>query len=139
MALSDFLRPVLVAAGTLCVVLGVIGVFVPLLPTTPLLLLAAACYARSSPRMLRWLLHNRWFGAYIRDWREGRGIPLREKVIAIAAIWLTIGVTTIWFISQTWLRAMLTAIALAVTMYLLRLPTNRRRMQGSANPNRAEP
>lgn len=121
--MTRLLRPLLIAAGTLCVALGVLGIFLPLLPTTPFLLLAAACYARSSRRMLNWLNHNRWFGAYIRNWREGRGIPLRDKIIAIAAIWITIGLTVIFFVEQTWARVVLLAIALAVTAHLLRMPT----------------
>lgn len=122
---NRLLRPLLVAAGTVCVGLGLLGIFLPLLPTTPFLLLAAACYARSSPRMLHWLHHNRWFGAYIRNWREGRGIPVREKTVAIALIWVTIGVTVIWFVPLLWVRALLVVIAAAVTAHLLLLPTYR--------------
>ncbi len=122
---NRLLRPLLVAAGTLCVGLGVLGIFLPLLPTTPFLLLAAACYARSSPRLLRWLEENRWFGAYIRNWREGRGILLRDKLLAIGAIWLTIGLTVIYFVPIVWVKILLMAIALAVSIHLLWLPTYR--------------
>jgi uncharacterized membrane protein YbaN (DUF454 family) len=123
--MNGLLKPVLIVAGTLCVGLGVAGIFLPLLPTTPFLLLAGGCYARSSPRMLHWLNHNRWFGAYIRNWREGRGIPLRDKIIAIMAIWLTIGITVIFVVAQPWVRVLLIAIALGVTVHLLRMPTFR--------------
>ena len=121
--MNRLLKPLLIVAGTLSVGLGVAGIFLPLLPTTPFLLLAAACYARSSPRLLHWLNHNRWFGAYIRNWREGRGIPLRDKIIAIMAIWLTIGITVIFAITQPWVRVLLIAIAVGVTVHLLRMPT----------------
>ena len=60
--------------------LGIAGIFLPLLPTTPFLLLAAACYVRSSPRLYRWLMNHRWTGEYIRDYREKRGLPLRTKI-----------------------------------------------------------
>ena len=69
--------------------------FVPVLPTTPFLLLAAICYARSSERFYHWLLNNRWFGEYLKNYREGRGIPLREKTLTVLALWLTIGFTTL--------------------------------------------
>jgi uncharacterized protein len=115
-----------VAAGTLFVVLGVLGIFLPLLPTTPFLLLAAYCYARSSPRMLHWLLTNRWFGAYIRNYREGRGIPLREKIIALTTLWLTIGYTALYAVPIWWVRLLLLVIALGVTTHLLRVKTLRR-------------
>ena len=79
-------RILLIACGTLCVALAVLGLFLPVLPTTPLLLLAAVCYARSSERFYHWLMTNRWFGAYIRNYREGRGIPLWHKVLAISLL-----------------------------------------------------
>jgi uncharacterized membrane protein YbaN (DUF454 family) len=123
--MSSVTRALLIAAGSVCVALGVIGAFLPLLPTTPFMLLAAACFARSSPRMLRWLNENRWFGSLIRDYRAGLGIPLRQKVIAIAAIWLTIGLTIAFFIVLLWVRLLLAAIALAVTIHLLLIKTRR--------------
>ena len=70
-------------------VLGVVGIFVPLLPTTPFLLLAAALWVRSSPRLYEWLLAHRCFGGYIRNFRENRAIPLRAKVVSIALMWGT--------------------------------------------------
>jgi uncharacterized membrane protein YbaN (DUF454 family) len=122
-ATKRLLRPVLIVVGSLGVALGVIGAFLPLVPTTPFLLLAAACYARSSPRLLRWLNNNRLFGAYIRNWRAGRGIPRRDKIIAIGLIWLTIGASAIWFTSLLWVRILLIGIAAMVTAHLLWMPT----------------
>lgn len=109
--------------GTLSLCLGILGVFVPLLPTTPLLLLAAACYARGSDRLHGWLINHRWFGAYIRDYRAGNGIPLRAKVTAIPLIWATIGMTASYAVSQAWLRILLVIIAAGITVYLLSIPT----------------
>jgi len=103
------------------VALGVVGILIPVLPTTPFLLLAAFCYGRSSQRFLHWLLTNRWFGAYIRNYREGRGLPRREKLLTIAALWLTIGVSAAYVASQWWLRLALIGIALGVTIHLLRI------------------
>ena len=75
--------------GCAAFVLGVVGIFVPLLPTTPFLLLAAALWVRSSPRLYEWLLAHRCFGGYIRNFRENRAIPLRAKVVSIALMWGT--------------------------------------------------
>ena len=118
-------RLLLIGAGTICVALGVLGIFVPVLPTTPFLLLAGVCYARSSPRLLHWLHHNRWFGRYIRNYREGRGIPLREKILTLAALWLTIGISIAFFVPLLWVKALLALIAAGVTIHLLRVKTFR--------------
>ena len=116
-------RALLIAAGTACVALGTLGIVLPLLPTTPFLLLAAVCYARSSPRLLHWLTHNRWFGAYIRNYREGHGIPLREKILTLSLLWITIGITVIFFVPLLWVEILLLLIATAVTIHLLRIKT----------------
>ena len=119
-------RTLLIAFGTLSVILGVIGIFLPLLPTTPFLLLAAACYARSSDRLYRWLLNNRWFGEYIRNYREGRGLPLRLKILTILTLWLVIGFTALYAVSALWSRIILLAIMAAVTTHLVAIKTTRR-------------
>lgn len=75
-------RPLLLAAGLLCLALGAVGIFVPLLPTTPFLLLAAACFSRSSRRLHSWLLNNRVFGPILRDWEEHGAIARKIKVVA---------------------------------------------------------
>jgi uncharacterized protein len=116
-------RIVLVAAGTLFVILGVAGIFIPLLPTTMFLLLAAACYARSSQRFYNWLMTNRWFGAYIRNNREGRGITLRHKVFTLLLLWLTI-IYGAWFVvSLWWVKLILLGIAAGVTLHLVKIKT----------------
>ena len=127
--LHRMIRAVLIVLGTLCVVLGVIGMFVPVLPTTPFLLLAAVCYARSSKRFYRWLTTNRWCGKYIRNYREGRGIPPRQKVLAIVLLWLTIGSTAWLAVSQWWARSILLAIAAGVTIHLVKIKTYRPKAQ----------
>src|SRR3990170_1059368 len=84
-------KALLFAAGTVSLVLGAIGAFIPgLVPTVPLVLLAAACYCRSSERMYKWLINNRLFGEYIKNYREGKGIPLKTKAFAITVLWATI-------------------------------------------------
>ena len=118
-------RLLLVAAGTCSVVLGVIGIFVPVLPTTPFLLLAAALYARSSERFYRWLLGQRYLGAYIRNYREGRGIPARTKAVTLGMLWLTIGSTAAFAVEGWIIRLLLAAVAIGVTAHIVRVPTLR--------------
>ncbi len=119
-------RNLLIVCGTLCVVLGVVGIFLPILPTTPFLLLAAACYARSSDRLYQWLLNNRFFGEYIKNYREGRGLPLRLKILTILTLWLVVGFTTIFVVSALWVRIVLALIMASVTTHLVAIKTFRR-------------
>ena len=95
----------------------------PLVPTTPLLLLAAFFFARSSDRFYNWLLANRWFGRIIRDYRDGRGLTMRDKVVTIAILWLTVGPSVVFLLPVWWGRALMVGIATGVTIYLWRLPT----------------
>ncbi|MFC1927537.1 YbaN family protein [Chloroflexota bacterium] len=111
-------RRLLIAAGTLCAVLGIIGIFVPILPTTPFLLLAAACYMRSSERFYRWLTNNRVFGAYVRNYIEGRGMPMRIKVFTILLLWLTIGLSITFAVQNSVVRIILISIAIGVTVHV---------------------
>jgi hypothetical protein len=113
----------LVTAGTICVALGAIGIVLPVLPTTPFLLLAAACYCRSSERLYQWLLNNRLFGEYIRNYREGRGIPLKTKIIAVAVLWITIVYSAFFVVNIIEVQLILLVVAVAVSTHILRLPT----------------
>ena len=123
--MRPLLRYLLVSLGLMAVALGVVGIFLPILPTTPFLLLAAFLFARSSERFYRWLHTNRWFGGYLSNYREGRGLPAREKAMTILALWLAIGLSAAFALSSLWPRAGLAAIAVAVTVHLLRIPTFR--------------
>ena len=96
------------------------------MPTTPLLLLAAACYARSSTRFYNWLLGNRWMGEYIRSYREGRGIPLRAKILATTLLWSTIGYSVAFVVPSTVLKLVLVTIALAVSIHIISVRTLKR-------------
>ena len=125
---SALTKGLLIAIGMLAVGLGTIGIFVPLLPTTPFLLLAAACFIRSSDRLYAWLMHHRWFGSYIRNYREHRAITLRAKVVTLVLLWATIGYSALAVATTWWLRALLAAVAIGVTTHLLHLKTLTRRM-----------
>lgn len=113
----------MIATGTLCVALGVIGMFIPILPTTPFLLLAAFFYARSSRRFYAWLMTNRFFGTYIRNYREGNGLPLVHKIFTILLLWLSIGYGIVFVVSQWWLKVILFGIAVGVTYHLVTIKT----------------
>ena len=116
---ARILKALLIAGGTLSVALGVIGIFLPLMPTTVFLLLAAACYARSSERFHRRLVEHPWLGPYI---AQSRGMTRRQKITAIAVLWASLGITMYWTAHATWLRALLVVIGLGVTLHLVRLP-----------------
>ena len=121
--MKDLTRILLIVIGTLFVALGVLGVFLPVLPTTPFLLLAAICYARSSKRFYNWLMTNRWCGEYIRNYREGRGITLRHKILTISLLWLTIGYAAWFVVSLWWVKLILFGIAAGVTLHLVKIKT----------------
>ena len=121
--IQTWLRILLVIAGTVCVGLGIVGIFVPVLPTTPFLLLAAACYARSSQRFHGWLLNNKWFGSYIRNYLERKGITLRAKIITLSLLWITIGVSVAFAVETLVLKLILIIIAIGVSIHILSLRT----------------
>ena len=119
------IRFVLIALGTFCLGLGVAGVFVPGLPTTPFLLLAAALYVRSSERMYTWLLKHKVFGKFIRDFRESRSISLRSKVISIGTMWALILLSILLFIQNLAVEVVISALGVVGTVVLLLIPTSR--------------
>ena len=117
------MKTALIIIGCIALALGVLGLFLPLLPTTPFLLLASACFARGSDRMHRWLLNHGVFGAYLRSFEEGKGIPLRAKIVAISVLWVSMCVS-IAIVNHLALRILLVAIGLGVTIYLWKfIPT----------------
>lgn len=109
-------------AGTVALLLGIVGIFLPVMPTTPFLLLASACYLRGSERMHRWLMNQCYLGPYIRNFQAGRGIPLRVKVIALTTMWASI-LVSMWLVPIPWVRALMLVPAVTVSIYLYRMPT----------------
>ena len=123
-------RALWLAAGIICVGLGAIGIVLPILPTTPFLLAAAACFCKSSTRMYNWLMNNKWFGDYIRNYKEGRGLTLKTKITALAVLWITIGFSTIFLLNRLlptqWIlpiQLIMLFVAIGVSIHILRLPT----------------
>jgi len=121
---SNLIRGLLIIAGTFFVGLGIIGIFLPVLPTTPFLLLAAVCYVKSSERFSNWLLNNKWLGNYIKNYREGKGIPLKTKVLSISFLWITIGYSVV-VVRIFLVRVILILIAISVTIHILSIRTLR--------------
>ena len=116
-------RYLLIILGTVFLGFGIIGIFLPILPTTPFLLLTAACYARSSKRFYNWLMNNKWFGSYLKNYREGRGIPLIFKIFTLTLLWFTI-LTSIYFvINNFWIELILLIIAIGVTIHIITIKT----------------
>ena len=116
------MKSLLILCGTVCVALGILGIFLPLMPTTVFLLLAAACYARSSDRFHRRLVEDPWLGPYI---RQSQGMTPRQKAITLALLWLSLGATMIWTARAPWVRAFLALIGAGVTVHVSRLPAFR--------------
>lgn len=118
-------RTLFVLVGTFFLAIGFVGIIIPVLPTTPLLLLAAACYLRGSERLHRWMIENRIFGEFIRDYTEGRGIKPRQKVITLAFLWMTISFSALYLIENLLVRILLFLIAMAVSIHVIALPSMR--------------
>lgn len=129
--LSAIRRAFLIIAGLASVVAGAIGIVVPLLPTTPFLLLAAVCFVRSSDRLYRWLTTNRVFGVYLRNYQEHRAMPAGMKWCAISVLWLTIGVS-IAAIAHLSVRILLVVVGIGVTILIARIRTLKSRRDDPA-------
>ena len=119
-------RVLLIIAGTVSLIFAIIGLVLPLIPTTPFLLLTAACYCRSSERLYNWLITNKWFGEYIKNYTEGKGIPLKTKIFALTILWVTIGISALLLVPIFIVQMILLVIAIAVSIHILRLPTYRK-------------
>lgn len=118
-------RRLLIGAGTLSTGLGIIGIFVPILPTTPFLLLAAACYMRSSERFYQWLINNRILGAYVRNYIEDKGMPVKIKMFTILLLWLTIALTIVFGVQNIVIKIVLICIAVGVTAHIALIKSRR--------------
>lgn len=111
------------ALGWLWVGIAFLGVFVPVLPTTGPILLAAFLFSKSSDRFDEWLLSNRFFGGIITDWREGNGFTVKAKLLAVFAIGVSFAITTTWAVTGTYARAALWALAGTIALYIVSRPT----------------
>ena len=120
---NRLIRWVLIITGTFFIGLGVLGIFLPLLPTTPFLLLAAACYVRSSKRFYNWILNNKWFGNYVKNYQEKKGVPLKVKILSVSLLWITIIFSAVFIVHILFVRIILILIAIGVTIHILSIRT----------------
>ena len=117
-----------IASGIVSLTLGVLGIFLPLLPTTPFLLLSAFLFARSSEKLHSWLLNHKIFGKYIRDFLQDRSIPLRVKIISISMLWTTIIGSIIFAANgKSGLQILLLVIAAGITVHILNYKTKKKK------------
>ena len=116
-------KGLLIFVGVLSVGLATAGIFLPLLPTTPFLLLAAACFIRGSERLYRWLIVHKWFGPYIKNYRENKAIPKRARIVTLLLLWGTLGFTAFGVFSSLVVRFLLLIIGVGVTLHLLSMKT----------------
>ena len=123
MTTTNLRKGLLLFLGVLSMGLAIVGIFLPLLPTTPFLLLAAACFVRSSDRLHRWLITHRWFGPYIKNYRDHGAITRRAKVVTLLLLWGTLGYAAVGVVSGLPVRVLLLLIGVGVTLHVLRLKT----------------
>ena len=124
---SPLVRALFNLAGTVALGLGIVGIFLPLLPTTPFVLLAAACYARGSERFHQWLLANRTFGPMVREWENHRSLPYRTKITAIGLMSLTMAISIVVFVRPLWLKVVLGLFGVGLAIWMYRIPSRDRR------------
>lgn len=120
---TGLIRWLLLAAGTLALGLGALGLIVPGLPTTPFVLIAAACYIRSSARLYRWLISNRVFGPVVTTWQAERGLTIRAKLIALALVWITLGGAALFLVDSIVMKLVLLGLVCTKTVVLARIRT----------------
>ncbi len=116
---KNIYKLLLIITGSLFLVLGTIGIVVPVLPTTPFLLLTALCYAKSSEKFYNWLINNRVFGTYIKNYRDGKGIPVRVKLFAISLLWVAILISAFFAVENNALKILLIVIAILVSIHII--------------------
>ncbi len=115
-------RYLILLGGAVSVFLGVLGIILPLLPTTPFLLLAAFLFSRSSKKFHKWLLGNKVLGRYLYNYSERKGITMRDKVISLSTLWIGITISFIK-VDIIYARVFLIIVLLSVTSHLIRIKT----------------
>ena len=123
---SRLVRGLFLAAGLVFVAVGILGIFLPILPATPFMILAAACFARSSARFYNWLLNNPTFGPTVREWRRHRSIPYRTKLAAIGLMAATLATSIVFFVEGAYLKWALGVLGLLLAVWMYRIPSRDR-------------
>lgn len=123
------MKALYIGIGTFSLGIGIIGIVVPLLPTTPFLLLSAACYAKGSEKMYHWFINIRWIGNAIKNYHEGKGISMNAKIISIIFLWTTITVSMILMWPNTLFQLLLIIIATGITYHIISLKTMKKELK----------
>ena len=116
------MRLIYTILGIICVTLGTLGLFLPILPTTPFLLLAAWLFIKGSPKLHNWLINHPVYGKFINNYIKHKAIPLHAKVVILLSLWATISIS-IYIVDMLWLRILLFLVAIAVTIHVSRVKT----------------
>ena len=111
--------------GILLVAIGVIGIFLPVLPTTIFLILASACFVKSSPKANEWLSNHRILGAYLKNYQDKSGLTIKAKIFNLIFLWLMILISAYFFTDEFFIRLLLIAIAIGVSIHLLIIKTKK--------------
>ena len=126
---SRLVRGLILVVGGLALAAGVAGIFLPLLPATPLLILAAACFARAHRPFHEWMLRHRWIGPMLHDWYVHRSLPYGTKTLAIVTMLVSFGLSITFFVRPAWLKIVLAIVALGLATWLYRIPSRPRRVR----------
>ncbi|MEZ5706410.1 MAG: YbaN family protein [Burkholderiaceae bacterium] len=122
---SRTVRALLWVVGSVSLILGIIGVVLPGLPTTPFILLTATCYAKASPRLHQWLLNHRWFGPLLQDWERNRSLTVGTKAFAIGSMVVMVSLAIWRFQGRVPLQILLLAAGVVGAVVVLRIPTRK--------------
>ena len=125
---TPWVRKLYITLGFIFLIIGIVGLFLPVLPTTPFLLISASCFARGSQRFYLWLLNQPHLGPHINDWRKHKSLPLQTKLVAISSLWIGLSSSMYFFVPSAKLKFALALTGMAVTFYLLRIPTREPRL-----------
>jgi len=125
-ASKNVFKIIYITLGSISLALGTIGIFLPLLPTTPFYLLTAWLFMKSSPKLYNKVMSNKYFGDIVRSFQEDKSITLKTKITVVSVLWFTILISAFMFVSAWWIRLLLLAIATGVTIHILSFKTKKR-------------
>jgi len=120
---NRIIRYIVLIAGIVSLILGIIGIFLPLLPTTPFVLLTAYCFAKSSNKLHLLLLNHKYFGKILQDFTENRIIRRKNKIIALTFMWTSLILSVTFFMPFIWVKVIVIGIGISVTVYILKFPS----------------
>ena len=119
------IRYAYLVSGFLLVAIGIIGIFLPLLPTTIFLILASACFVKSSPKANEWLKNNKFLGPYLKNYQNKTGLTIKSKIFTIIFLWLSIGISAFYLTNEFYIRMLLLAIGAGVSIHIIYIKTQK--------------